>query len=651
MQPIRHGTLVASLLALVVLAAGCAPSITQRPLEPAEDPLARQARELARTGEPLRAAEILLELARSAEPRAAAVYRLSGAEYLLQAGRADQAGSVLDAVDPSALDSEGRLRLRMARAAIELRAGRPEAAIAALGPAPDPSASPALKRRYYGILADTARLAGNYWESARALAELDRWIDDPRARVDNQIAILQSLAGLPERTAADLRQTAGAVMTGWLDLALLIRRNAADPDALRPALGDWRQRHPAHPAEPALIDAYLDRFLGRYRKPDQVAVLLPLRGPFAEAAQALADGILAAYYDQPAERRPALRVYDSTDPADTWPQFQKALDEGADVVLGPLQKESVAQLARAGELPVPVLALNRVDLDSAPPPSLFQFGLVPEEEARLAAERAWLSGHRRAVVLWPEGDWGQRLLEAFRDRFESLGGLVVESRSYPPAENDFSEPIRALLNLDASEARHRDLQRLFGQRLEFEPRRRQDADLVFLAANVVNARKIRPQLQFHHAADLPVYATSHVFSGRPAPGSDVDLEGVRFPDMPWLLVEDPGADLSLDAMASVLPGSRDRYQRFYPMGVDSYRLIPHLARLQFSPRESLDGVTGVLSLDSLNRVNRRLLWARFEDGVPRVEGYAPAMDSPGEAGGPAAFGAPDRGAPGAVVRP
>ncbi|MGD8308917.1 MAG: penicillin-binding protein activator, partial [Chromatiales bacterium] len=584
MQPIRPGTLLCSLLVLTALLAGCAPSMPTRAPEPMENPIAQQARQIGEAGEPLRAAELYLDLARgTAEPGDAALYRLAGAQYLVQAGRLEQATAVLQGLDPAVLGPDGRLGLRLTRARLELQAGRSKAAVDLLGPRPDPSAPAELQRRYYRILADAARLAGDPWESARALAELDRWLDTPQGRVDNQIAILQSLAALPERRAADLRLSAGGVMTGWLDLALLIRENAGNPDELRIGLGDWRQRHPTHPADSALIDAYLDRFLGRYRRPDQVAVLLPRRGPFAEAANALRDGVLAAYYAQPADRRPLLRFYDTTNPADTWPQFQRAVDEGAQMILGPLQKEAVAQLARAGELPVPVLALNRVELDSQPPGTLFQFGLVPEEEARLVAERAWLDGHLGAVVLWPEGAWGQRLLEAFRDRFEGLGGTVLEEQVYQPTENDFSDPIRALLNLDASEARYRELQRLFGQRLEFVPRRRRDADFVFLAANEVNARKIRPQLQFHHAADLPVYATSHIYSGRPAPRSDVDLEGVSFPDMPWLLSDGSAGGLSLNAMAAVLPESRERYQRFYPMGIDAYMLIPHLARLQFSP--------------------------------------------------------------------
>ena len=70
--------------------------------------------------------------------------------------------------------------------------------------------------------------------------------------------------------------------------------------------------------------------------------------------------------------------------------------------------------------------------------------------------------------------------------------------------------------------------------LEFEPRRRQDIDIVFMAAFPAGARQLMPQLAFHHGADLPVHATSHVWSGVPDPANDRDLDGVVFGDMPWL---------------------------------------------------------------------------------------------------------------------
>ena len=45
------------------------------------------------------------------------------------------------------------------------------------------------------------------------------------------------------------------------------------------------------------------------------------------------------------------------------------------------------------------------------------------------------------------------------------------------------------------------------------------------------------QLKFHFAGDIPVYSTSDSFE--PDPGANGDLDGLFFPDMPWMVSADP----------------------------------------------------------------------------------------------------------------
>ena len=74
---------------------------------------------------------------------------------------------------------------------------------------------------------------------------------------------------------------------------------------------------------------------------------------------------------------------------------------------------------------------------------------------------------------------------------------MLEAQRYDGRETDFKAPIQQLLNLDQSRQRHQGLVRTLGRQLEFEPRRRQDAQFIFLAASSRKAREIRPQIQFH----------------------------------------------------------------------------------------------------------------------------------------------------------
>ena len=91
---------------------------------------------------------------------------------------------------------------------------------------------------------------------------------------------------------------------------------------------------------------------------------------------------------------------------------------------------------------------------------MFQFGLSPDEEAQQVAERTWLDGHVNAAVLVPIGPWGERVSMAFKTRWEEIGGRVIEQQPYNAARNDYSDPIRMLLNIDDSRRRYRSIANL-----------------------------------------------------------------------------------------------------------------------------------------------------------------------------------------------
>ena len=150
-------------------------------------------------------------------------------------------------------------------------------------------------------------------------------------------------------------------------------------------------------------------------------------------------------------------------------------------------------------------------------------------------------------------------------------------------------------------------------------------DAVFIAARPVQAQGIRPQLQFHHAGDLPVYATSHAWSGQLSANQLEDMRGIMLADIPWLLSNSTG---DLDTRATIvqsLPKSGSAYARLYAMGMDALRLVPHLRRLQSSRYESLDGSTGNLYMDEANQIHRQLIWVLLDE-QPRILGYAPRLD-------------------------
>ena len=517
-------------------------------------------------------------------------------------------------LDALQLAGEQALHRRLLRAEVLLREMRPVDALDTLGAAP--TGDTPLRSRFYRTQADAYRLMGNLLETAHALQALDALEDDPQQRLEIQTETLRTLALLNERALEQLQPSPPGISGGWMQLALLVKRHDAGTADIEPEFADWRRRFPQHPALPELLANYRLQLQQQLQPVSRIAVLLPQSGAYASVAAAIRDGIIISRFEQAPGQRSELRFYDSTDPTGIWPLYSRAVADGAELVIGPLQKEAVVQLTRAGELPVPVLALNHIDVQEQFRPELYQFGLAPEDEAREVAHRAWQEGHTRAIVLTPEGDWGDRVTTAFIDQWLQLGGYILEQQRYNPAEADHGPAISTLLNLDSSKQRKTRLVRLLGQGLEFEPRRRQDVDFIFLLARPEQARLIPPQLTFYRASSVPVLSTSHVFSGRIDTGRDIDMNGLEFCDMPWMLVSDSSWQHLKQAIDTRWPAQGARYARLYALGIDAWRITPYLGQMADGMFGNYHGVTGTLHMDSGQQVHRALQWARFSQGTP-----------------------------------
>jgi outer membrane PBP1 activator LpoA protein len=600
---------------LLMLLFGCA--LEPRDERPAYTPM--QSRQLAEAaalesrGDFAAAAAIYEKLAGTTAPPQRDEWLLWAADAYVQGGDYEAAGAVLKQVNRNRLTGHSRLLASMIEAEILLAASRPDAALRSLPDVPPAEATPPLQARFHRIRAEAFRLNGDLLASARELSALDPLLEERDERSDIQLQLLKTLTVLPDRTLA--RRVPSDTFAGWLDLARVLKASGAQQN--NAALTQWRARHPLHPASPELFKRYLAAAGIGTMEFRQIAVLLPTSGRFAAAAAALRDGLLAAYYAAPLQGRPQLRFYDTSNIPEIWPLLQQAVAEGAEAAIGPLQKKSVEQLARGGELEIPVLALNRVSGITAPPANLFQFGLAPEDEARAAAERAWEDGATSALILSPASDWGMRLARSFQERMEQLGGWVAGKQSYDPAKHDFTEEIRNLLQQNEVAVRHQAPMRTGGQRGRYEPERL-NAVALFLASNADKARQIWPQLQFHGASDLPVYTTSHIYSGHFQHPQDLDLVGLRFPDMPWLLAPDPRGPVTPQDLPAGLATTRGALARLFALGMDSYRLLGHLQSMQDFPSTQLSSATGELSMDALNHIQRRLLWARMTPAGVRL---------------------------------
>ena len=265
-----------------------------------------------------------------------------------------------------------------------------------------------------------------------------------------------------------------------------------------------------------------------------------------------------------------------------------------------------------------ILALNRQDMRDIENtnPKLMQFALSPEDEAVQVAETAMSDGHKLALVITPDMPWGERIADAFKQRWLELGGGILEQVNFESDGKDFGSPVKELLNIDSSEQRGKDLRSRLGIKIHHVDRRRGDADFIFTAAVPGDARQLFPQFRFHRGGDIPVYSTSHVFTGTVDTAKDTDLNNVLFLDMPWVLDITRQLSLIQDSLNRNWDQEKSPFKRLYALGIDAYHLIPETGRLKAEKNSYFEGETGDLTIGENNIIKRKLRRAHFVNGKP-----------------------------------
>ncbi len=318
----------------------------------------------------------------------------------------------------------------------------------------------------------------------------------------------------------------------------------------------------------------------RVARAPHVALILPLNSAsFARHADAVRQGFLAALKVQ-GSNAPLVRIYAADEDSNNLlTVYEQAVESGAQLVVGPLTRSGVADLAASSVVTVPTLALNTVETPATAPSRLYFFGLAIEFEARQAAQLAFEDGRRSAFVVSDDTPLSKRMRLAFAEEFSRAGGNIVAEFAYGADPGSLNR-----------------LQQAVGLGV---------ADAVFLALDFARARALRPYL----GNSVSIYATSQANAGRPSALAAHDLNLVRFVDMPWLLQLDHPA-----VMIYPRPqfGDASDFERLYALGIDAFRIGLELLRQDREP--SIDGVTGRIRLARDQQFVRDLIAAQYVDG-------------------------------------
>jgi len=562
------------------------------------------------------AAQQYLALAAKSKNASQAEYYLSAAQAFWIANDTVQANNALSKIDKAYLSTSQQNDVTLLEAKLALEEAQAEQSLALLSKLNFQSLSLEQQRQVLKLKLDAYQITNNWLEKANTHLALAPLLDDTDI-AENQQGLWQALMELtPQALESFNPGIPPSEDSGWFELAYIVKTYSDNPEAFIVAIENWHRDYPNHPADPELYAPSLNAGTQLSSDLGLIAVLLPESGPYKIAAQAIKQAIITAHLISNSKTK--LRFYEvTTQPSNVVQQYQQAVTDNASIVIGPLDKRAVQQLAESGELTIPVLALNRL-ADNASYPNLFQFGLAPEDDAVSIANYATEHNYKRALVLTSDDNWGARVAEAFKNQWLSNRGTLLNTARYPVENNDFSAIITQALNLDESTQRKQSLSGYLGRNIEFEPRRRQDIDFIFLAAKPSKARQLVPQLKFHRSGTAPIIATSQAYSGHENSQQDIDLNKLIITDIPWMLNSKVETDPVYNAIKDSNPPYFDSLVRLYALGADAYRIIPQLNTLSRSSDITFPGATGTLSIDSIGKINRETSWGSFENGILTV---------------------------------
>ncbi|MCV9879711.1 penicillin-binding protein activator [Brenneria izbisi] len=598
-------------------------------------------------------------------------WQLLAIRSLIQEGKVPQASQQFNAL-PEKLSDRQQREQQLLSAELSAAQNNLDATNAALSRLDLNSLSEAQQRRYY-----QAQINAN--QGRPSITLLRAYIaQEPllqgEERQSNLDQTWQTLAQMsPQESGSLLINANENTLAGWVDLLNTYQNNRQSSDQLKGSILDWQTRYPHHPAAktlPTQLNQVLDFQQGAV---ESIALLLPLSGqaqvfanaiqlgfnaakngqaamaavpsPAEEQNETIAPNVAADGDDQttpsqpeyseqiapaPVERQasPAnlvsslpVKVYDtSSQPLNN--VLAQAQQDGASLIIGPLLKNEVEQLA-SQQSPLNILALNQPE-HVQNMPNICYFALSPEDEARDAAKFIRQQGKQQPLLLVPRGNLGDRIVNAFAQAWTEQGGVSPLQQRFGSA-SELKQAINSGAGLSLS-----------GQPVSPAPAQTQpgttiagltipaqvqptvsesvsgNIDAVYIIATPEELSLIKPMIDMRtNSRSRPaLYASSRSFQAGSGPDFRLEMEGLQFSDIPLLA----GANPAL--MQQVSSQFKNDYSliRLYAMGMDAWTLASQFGEMRQIPGHQIAGATGMLSSTQDCTINRQLTWLQYRQG-------------------------------------
>ncbi len=467
--------------------------------------------------------------------------------------------------------------------------------------------SPETWAQYHQMRADIFTALSRPFDSSRELIALSTYVDDAEQEaIADQIWL--NFNHYSEREITQLNPEPNEnVLDGWLQLAVYMKTLNSNIPQLKNTLEKWLAENSNHPEALYTPKAIQDILALEIIKPTNTALLLPLSGKFATQAQLIRDGfIMAMMNDRNRDLNATLTVID-TNAEDAALIDKQLIEKNIDFIVGPLIKENIEnlhKLQQARLASIPTLALNIPDQIEDHPNTCY-LALSPEQEVEQAAKYLFSQGYQYPLILAPQGNYGQRVVEAFNAEWQKYSKNKVSVNLFGD-KRQLQRNINSVFGLQDSQQNIAQMDALMGIDLQSLPRSRRDIDSVYIVANSAELTLIKP---FIEVAINPDTKPPKLFSNSRSNSGNTqyeDLSGVTYSDIPLLIHPNSMLD---NEMNQLWPKNSNSERRLQALGMDAYQLMIELPQMKVVEGYSIDGKTGTLSIDEQCVVQREISWA------------------------------------------
>jgi branched-chain amino acid transport system substrate-binding protein len=175
----------------------------------------------------------------------------------------------------------------------------------------------------------------------------------------------------------------------------------------------------------------------------RIGLILPLsaQGNAGVAAQSMKNAAEMALAEFKATNVQLVVKDDGGTPQGAQTAAQQAINEGAEIIIGPLFAQSVSavgQVARSRNIPVIAFSTDA----SVAARGVYLLSFLPESDVRRIVDFAVSRGKRSFAALLPDNAYGTVVEAAFQQEVSRRGGRVVALEKYPIDTNRMAEAAR-----------------------------------------------------------------------------------------------------------------------------------------------------------------------------------------------------------------